>query len=705
MLRPLLITIALFCVPSFLTAAETPIGFRQLVTTYPPVVQRGTTAEIEVRSNYTLDDSYAVFFDKPGIVTTFLEAESKEAPYRGRGTPGVPFRFSVEVPEDQEPGVRELRVATRHAVSSVSHLLVTEFPVVLEDKKPHNTPETAQEVPVPVAIAGICERNEEVDYYRFAGKAGQELTIQIYAQRVTDAIHSMQSGSVYHMDALLTLHGPHGQIVAVNDNFIGGDSLIDVTLPSDGDYVLEVRDSRYVGNAKYVYCVEIGDRPYAHAVFPMAVERGTSAEVEIVGHGLGDSQTATVTSSDDEEIGWTTRRLETSRGQTNPVSLLVSEHPQVVCPGVNDSLDSAMPITIPSGVNGRFLEPDDVHYYAFEAKKGRLYLFETESNRHGLPLDTVLEMYDADGKRLAEADDGLQTKDSRMFFTAPADGPYYLAVRDLHGRGGDRFIYHLRAEESGPDFEVHGEYYYAQLAPGTNMMWFVKLNRLNGFKEPVEIHIDGLPEGVTITPVTIPGGMSHCAVILRAAEDAEIGASLVRLYGKAELPQPDGSTKEAIRYGRITAELQSRGGAQASWPIQTQLVGVTEPLDLVKVEAGPEEVVLEPGKKAEITVRIERKDGFEDPVTLAMSFDYFARKIGEQLPPGVKMASGSQGRLSGKNLEGKIILEAEKNALPVERLPIGVLARVSITFSITTNYSSNPLYLTIPAADAKTAQK
>src|SRR5690606_34129671 len=131
-----------------------------------------------------------------------------------------------------------------------------------------------------------------------------------------------------------------------------------------GDYVLEVRDSRYVGNAKYVYCVEICDRPYAHAIFPMAIERGQSAEVEIVGHGLGDSQTATVSSGDDDETGWTTRRLTTDRGETNPVGLLISEHPQVVCPGGNDSIASAMPITIPAGVNGRFLDSDDVHFYA-----------------------------------------------------------------------------------------------------------------------------------------------------------------------------------------------------------------------------------------------------------------------------------------------------------------------------------------------------
>src|SRR5690606_17997922 len=134
------------------------------------------------------------------------------------------------------------------------------------------------------------------------------------------------------------------------------------------------------------------------------------------------------------------------------------------------------------------------------------------------------------------------------------------------------------------------------------------------------------------------------------------------------------------------------------------IVGVTKPLDLTSVTAEPNEITLEPGGKAEIDVTIARSEGFTDPVTLAMSFDYFSNKLGEQLPPGVTVGKASSLRLAGGTLKGKVVLEASPTATPVEKLPISVLARVSITFSITTNYGSNPIYLTIPAR-AKTAQK
>ena len=200
---------------------------------------------------------------------------------------------------------------------------------------------------------------------------------------------------------------------------------------------------------------------------------------------------------------------------------------------------------------------------------------------------------------------------------------------------------------------------------------------------------------MSYTPVTIPCGVKHCAIILSADADAEMNASLAKVVGRATIEADGGKMKEIVRTGHATCEQQSSGGGQARWPIETQIVGVTAPLDLVSVTATPEELTLQPGKPVEINVRIERVEGFKDAVTLAMSFDYFANKFGEQLPPGVTMSSKSKARLSGDVLEGKIVLEATDKAVAVHRLPIAVLARVSITFSITTNYASNPVFLTV----------
>jgi hypothetical protein len=366
--------------------------------------------------------------------------------------------------------------------------------------------------------------------------------------------------------------------------------------------------------------------------------------------------------------------------------------------------DAAQAIDLPVGISGQIGAEEDVDRFAFEAKKGDKFHFEIDAARHGSPLDSVLELYDDKGKLLTEADDFLtpSVKDSRLLWTAPADGSYQLAVRDLHGRGGDDFVYHLRAEPALPDFELSGEWYYGFLAPGTRTVWFAKVERLSGFDGPVRIEVENLPAGVTQTPVMMPASMNHCAIILSAAPDAQIDAALVRVKGVATVKAADGQQREIVRYGRITCEQQGSGGGQSRWPVETQIVGVTEPLDLLEVDASTTEITLEPGGTAEFDVRIKRAEGFTDPVTLATEFDYFNSKFGEQLPPGVKLSSKSKLRLTGQTLEGKVVLEADAaKAAPVERLPIAALARVSISFSITTNYCTGPVYLTVTPKKVK----
>ena len=680
--------------------AEVKVGFRQLTSTYPVAVQRGTEAEVQVRSNLTLDHTYQVFFARPGVNMTYAEDKPKESPLGNRSSVGTPFRFHVQVPEDQLPGMYEFRVATEQAVSSVSQLLVTDYPVVTEDpKKKNNTPQTAVKVEVPVAICGTVANFEEVDYYRFPLKAGQEITLEMFAQRVTDRIHNMvvRGPRIYLMDGILTLIGPNGQIVAQNDNHYGGDSFLHYKAATDGDYTLEVRDARYAGNARYTYCVEIAEKPYVHTVYPLAVAPGEKAEVEAVGYLLGDSDRATFTAP--SSPGAHRLRVTSAAGETNPTTIITTELPLVAEQEPNDDIAQANAISVPQGINGRLEAAVDVDYYAFEARKGERFVFETEARRHGSPLDSVLEIQDAKGKVLAEADDTdlYREKDSRLAWTAPADGSYRVVVRDLHARGGASYVYFLRAERAEPDFELTGEYYYAMLAPGIRTIWFVELKRLNGFTGPVTLEVENLPPGVTHEPITIPTGVNHGTVILEAAADAPIGAALVHLQGRATITA-DGKEREIVRRAFVRCQQQSSGGGQSQWPIETQLVGVTLPLDLKAVVAEPGDITLKPGETKEIKVRIERQEGYTDAVTLATEFKYLGRILVQQLPPGVTMSSKSKARLSGKVLEGTIVLTASDKVTPVDRLPIAVVAQVSISFSINTLYASNPIYLTVEAS-------
>ena len=711
-------TLVWLLIASTLSAGETKISFRQLTRTHPIAVQRGTTAQIQVHSNFTLDGSHSAFFAPAGPQLTYAETKPRSVDWADpeESDLGEAYRFQVTVPRDQLPGVYEYRIATDQAVSSVAHLLVTDHPVVVEKSGDNSTPQTAQPVSVPVAVSGIADDFEDVDCYRIAGKQGQTFVAQIYSQRVTRSIHCMaiEYPKLHLMDAMLTLFGPQGRVIAQNDNFYGGDSFLHCVLPADGDYILQVRDSRYTGDPRYVYCVEITQRPQAFGAFPLAVQRGKQSRVELVmSHPesllTGGSDAAglaaqtgspappaavTLTNAATNPLGWTTTRSGAPHVQ--PVQVLVSDHPQLQPPGTHTSRDAALALPLPVGISARFQDAAREHFYRFTAHKDRYYRFEVNSQRRGFAVDSVIAIYDAAGKQMAKADDGWFTKDATLDFQAPADGDYVLSVRDLNRRGGPRFAYHLSAAPSGPDFEVHGEYYYGMLAATGHAIWFVKLKRLNGFNGPVEMRVQGLPQGVSFTPVTIPSGMNHCGLIFTAAADAKINAALVRVTGHATVNDGNGKQIALERAAHVTCELR-RAGASRFYrsPIRTQLLGVTKPLDVTSVTATPQSVTLAPGGSATITVHIQRSPAYKDQVLLDMAFSFFSTKFGEQLPPGVSLAASSQTKLTGDTLQGTIVLKAAPNAASVTRHPLAVLARVPITYSIMTNYASNPVLLTV----------
>ena len=69
------------------------------------------------------------------------------------------------------------------------------------------------------------------------------------------------------------------------------------------------------------------------------------------------------------------------------------------------------------------------------------------------------------------------------------------------------------------------------------------------------------------------------------------------------------------------------------------------------------------------------------------------------------MSSDSKARLAGNVVEGTIILEAATGdgaPKPLKQFPIAVMGRISMSFSISTNYASNPIHLTIPDVATET---
>jgi hypothetical protein len=666
----------------------------------PVAVQRGKTTEVTVEGQMDFAGVNRVLFEGAGVSAEVVEVpktpepEKKPDPAKklkpaSNATRKVGLRVTVAA--DAATGVREFRVAGPFGGSSAGQLVVVDYPVVSESGD-NNSLAKANPVPVPCVVAGRIEAAEDVDFFRFHAEAGRTLTFEVLCARLQDKVHDLQN----HADPMLTLFDADGRELAAVDDFYFADPLLTYTFRKAGDYAIQVRDSKYEGDPRWVYALTVTDRPTATHVYPMAGNPGTTIEVEPVGPAR--SVRPRVLLHVPTRPGLQTLPLDLGGGAaTNPVPFVVSTLPQVPEQEPNDTPEQATRVAIPCGINGKIGVPQDVDHYAFKATKGKAIRVEVKARRFGTvltsSLDSVLDVLGPKGNVLVSSDDAFG-KDSALTFTPPADGDYVLRIRDLNGKGGPTAVYHIEADFARPDFTLHCDPDKANVAPGSSAAWYVLVNRTNGFAGPVRVTVEGLPKGIAATELTIPASMTQGLVVLTAATDAAPEFAAVRVVGTATATV-DGKEETLTRTAVPYEEIYSPGGGRARFEVALQTVAVTDPGDVLKVEVTPQQVVLKPGGTATLDVKIIRRPNFDQGLSLDAILRHLGSVYGNPLPPGVTIDAAASKTLLGGSSVGKIVLKAAPNAAPIEDVPVSVLAHVSVNFVVKVSYSSSVIRLSV----------
>src|SRR5262245_33215129 len=363
-------------------AAAAQTSFPMVTHVTPVAVQRGTTAEVAVECRTSsLANAYKVMFEGAGVSAEIVPP--KEPPKVDPKNP-VPalasLKLKVTVAADAHPGVREFRVATRHGVSSLGQLVIVDAPVVLEQPG-INTAEKAQAVPVPCVACGRVEAAENVDYYKFAAKAGQVLSFEVFCARIEDKIHDLQK----HADPLVVVYDAAGKELAASDDTFFADPVLTFPVPKDGEYRVAVRDAKYDGDPRWAYALTITDAPRAVYSFPLGVNPGSTVNARPVGSAAGKTQPGAqpwmLTAP--QTPGAQTGPLRLDAAETNPVPVVVTTLPLVEETEPNDTPKAATRITLPCGVNGRIGQKRDLDHFAFTATKGKAIKFEVFARRFG----------------------------------------------------------------------------------------------------------------------------------------------------------------------------------------------------------------------------------------------------------------------------------------------------------------------------------
>ena len=138
-------------------------------------------------------------------------------------------------------------------------------------------------------------------------------------------------------------------------------------------------------------------------------------------------------------------RVVTDAGVSNPVRFRASSLPEIESRRDNLEAEKAQTIDLPAAVNGVISSAAESDFFRFKAKSGEQLVFDCYAQRlGGSGLDSSLAILDAGGKELARNEDA-RGLDSVLTFSAPADGEYFLQVRDFRYQGGGDYRYRILA--------------------------------------------------------------------------------------------------------------------------------------------------------------------------------------------------------------------------------------------------------------------
>ncbi|HEV8292678.1 MAG TPA: PPC domain-containing protein, partial [Tepidisphaeraceae bacterium] len=227
-----------------------------------------------------------------------------------------------------------LRLATSSGISSPILVAIDDLPSISATGQ-NKSIKTAQPINLPVAIEGSIDELTS-HFYKFPARKNRKLQIDVVANRI---------GS--RLDPLVRLLDASGKelIFSDDDPAIAPDSRFSFTVPSDGDYILEIRDAAYEGSAQHRYRLRV------------------------------------------DENQWISPPI-----RQHPATLPTTTEREP-----NDLPGTSTPFKIPAQLHGIFDKPRDRDMYEFKATKGDRVLIRSKTRSIGSPCDLVLRIVQLDG--------------------------------------------------------------------------------------------------------------------------------------------------------------------------------------------------------------------------------------------------------------------------------------------------------------------
>lgn len=478
------------------------LGGPHVLRVMPLGGQAGTTVEVEFAGT-ELDHVDGARFDSPDLEWVATVSSSAKL-LKGR------IRIGASAPL----GPHRVQLISRTGRSNSWLFNVNQFPNLLR---------TSGRQPImlkPQVIQGLMKGLADQHWFSFAARAGERWLFDL---------QSIERGGF--LECSLTLYDEAGREVAHNedqDEYLETPRLAQ-TFTRSGNYTLKIDQYRgpqgVACGDNCTYQLQISQLPVVTGHFPLGTKPGSRYRVHVEGEALGST---------------TAMSLRRARGAehyrlTFPYSMPLDGSDADALPIDADSIQVS-----PSGIDGEFgipasakpglwrlwlktsagwaeglsveISADQVamdgvllkgpNRHAIRLEAGRPFHAWTLATQLGLPeIDTVLELWSADGKLLAEHDDLMSGQgtvignpDSSLFYLPQKSEMATLVVRDRMDRTGPTYAYRLHIEQRAPSFQLLVEPEELSAAADRETELTVLLIKEPHFEQAVDVWVEGHPE-------------------------------------------------------------------------------------------------------------------------------------------------------------------------------------------------------------------
>lgn len=211
----------------------------------PLVIKPGEKQKLALRGR-GLDEVTEVKVAGADGAAVKLLGKKKAAPGNNQSADKVgdsEAEVELELPKGAKPGEVKLTAVNPNGESpAYAPLLRDDTPAVTE-KEPNDGFDAAQAVTLPAAVEGTVKNDKDVDVYKFEGKKGDRVAVEVQAARWGSPL-----------DALVGVYDADRRTLAQADDADGSaDPKLTVTLPRDGVFYVTVIDAHDAGGPAFGY--------------------------------------------------------------------------------------------------------------------------------------------------------------------------------------------------------------------------------------------------------------------------------------------------------------------------------------------------------------------------------------------------------------------------------------------------------------------